>query len=133
MVQQSYSQSKGAGLLQRAAYAWRLGLMYLERISGSADFSGLQADIDFYRAAYLRETGKDFGQARMLELGFGQRPFRLILLQSLGHEVRGIDLDRPLYRIDPPTVVSQFRSNGSFRAIKSLFRALVFDRIEYRA
>ena len=133
MVQQSYSQSKDAGLLQRAAYAWRLGLMYLERISGSADFSGLQADIDFYRAAYLRETGKDFGQARMLELGFGQRPFRLILLQSLGHEVRGIDLDRPLYRIDPTTIASLFRSNGSFRAIKSLFRALVFDRIEYRA
>ena len=133
MVQQSYSQSRDSSLFQRAAYAWRLGQMYLQRVSGPADFSGLWQDIEFYRSAYARETGGDFGQARILELGFGQRPFRLILLQSLGHDVRGIDLDRPLYRLDPGTVVSLFRSNGSFRALKSLFRALAFDRIEYRA
>ena len=132
MAQQSYSQSKDSSALQRLAYGWRLGLMYLRRLSRPADFSGLQADVDFYRATYSRLTGSDLRQARILELGFGQRPFRLILLQSLGHDVRGIDLDSPLYRIDPGTVGSLFKSNGSFRAIKSLVRALMFDRIEYR-
>src|SRR5262249_8370754 len=85
-----------------------------------------------YEQAYHRETGKDLRHGRIVELGFGQRPLRLILLHSLGYDIRGIDLDQPLYWINATAIVSLFKSNGAVRALKSLLRRIVFDRSEYR-
>jgi hypothetical protein len=133
MGQQSYSQSEDAPRLDRWIYLWRLGLMYLERILRRADFSYLAGDLSFYAETFAKRTGRDLRQARILELGFGQRPFRLILLQSLGYDVRGIDLDQPLYQADAKTLLTLFKSNGWFRAVKSAARTLIFDKVEYRA
>ena len=132
MVQQSYSQSKETAGFERWIYLWRVGLMYVGRLARPDDLGNLAADLKFYEQTYSRETGKDLQHARVVELGFGQRPLRLILLHSLGYNVRGIDLDQPLYRVNATTIVSLFKSNGAFRALKSLLRRLVFDRSEYR-
>jgi Methyltransferase domain len=131
VVQQSYSQSKEAAGFERWIYLWRVGLMYAGRLAKPEDYSNLRADLSFYEATYNRETGEDLQHARILELGFGQRPLRLILLHSLGYDVRGIDLDQPLYWINATAIVSLFKSNGAFRALKSLMRRMVFDRSEY--
>jgi hypothetical protein len=132
VVQQSYSQSKEAAGFERWVYLWRVGLMYVGRLAKPDDLSNLAADLRFYREAYNRETGEDLHYARLLELGFGQRPLRLILLHSVGYNVRGIDLDQPIYWINAAAIVSLFKSNGAFRALKSLLRRMVFDRSEYR-
>jgi hypothetical protein len=105
--------------------------MYVARLSKPEDLSHLAADLKFYEKTFNRETGADLQQARLVELGFGQRPLRLILLHSLGYNVRGIDLDQPLYWLNATAIVSLFKSNGAFRALKSLLRRVVFDRSEY--
>jgi hypothetical protein len=132
MARQSYSQSGEASGAARWVYLWQLGLLYLQRVLRPADFSGLDADLASYEQLYTAATGRRLLDAKVLELGFGQRPFRLMLLQSLGCEARGIDLDQPLYRISAGAVAHLFGSNGLRRAAKSLIRSAVFDRIEYR-
>lgn len=132
VVQQSYSQSEETAGFERWIYLWRVGLMYVGRLAKPDDLSNLAADLNFYQEAYNRETGEDLQRARLLELGFGQRPLRLILLHSLGYNIRGIDLDQPIYRINAAAIVSLFKSNGAFRTLKSLLRRMVFDRSEYR-
>lgn len=106
--------------------------MYVVRLVRPEDLSGLATDLAFYEEAYGREGGDQLRHARILELGFGQRPLRLILLQSLDYDVRGIDLDQPLYRLSSATVAGLFRSNGALRALKSLLRRTMFDGSEYR-
>ncbi|MBC9980732.1 class I SAM-dependent methyltransferase [Bradyrhizobium campsiandrae] len=106
--------------------------MYVSRLFRPEDLGGLALDLKFYEETYGREGGGELRDARILELGFGQRPLRLILLQSLGYDARGIDLDQPLYRLNAVSVAALFRSNGSLRAIKSLVRRTIFDGSEYR-
>lgn len=132
MVQQSYSQSKEITGVERWIYFWRVGLMYVDRLVKPDDLSFLATDLKFYEDIYKRETGNDLHHARLVELGFGQRPLRLILLHSLGYNVRGIDLDQPLYEVNAKAIAALFKSNGTFRALKSLLRRMVFDRSEYQ-
>lgn len=106
--------------------------MYVSRLVQPEDLGGLALDLKFYEEAYGRQRGGELRNARILELGFGQRPLRLILMQSLGYDARGIDLDQPLYRLRAATVAELFRSNGPLRALKSLVRRTIFDGAEYR-
>lgn len=129
----SNSQRQGLTGFERLAYLSRLALMHVDRLRRPGDFAHLSADLDAYRLAYRRATGRELEGARILEIGYGQRPFRLMLLQSLGLDVRGVDLDRPLYRLDAAAIASVFRSNGAVRGLKSLLRRAVFDGSEYRA
>jgi hypothetical protein len=71
-------------------------------------------------------------QARILEIGFGQRPFRLMALDRLGHDVVGVDLDEPIYNLRLGNIARVAKRNGPIRAFKSLARRLIFDNHEYR-
>jgi hypothetical protein len=128
----SYSQAAGLSAFQRLEYLKRIGLMHVWRLHNPGDYSRITADFEYYKTIYEREVCHDFSQARILEIGYGQRPFRILMLHSLGYHVQGIDADQPLYQPTLSGVISLFKSNGTLRAMKSLARRIVFDPSEYR-
>ncbi|MDB5512160.1 MAG: Methyltransferase [Enterovirga sp.] len=132
MAQQSNSQQAGLSSLERLAYLGRLSLLHWQRLRAGNEFREVRRDIETYSSAYRGTSGRDLATARILELGFGQRPFRLFALQSLGLDARGIDLDAPSYTIGPRAILAVARRNGLVRALKSLARRILFDGAEYR-
>lgn len=130
----SNSQLSGITARERLAYLWQMTRLHIERRHLIEQiFDWCAKDLDFYRKIFSSETGRSLQEARILEIGYGQRPFRLMLLHSLGYDVRGIDLDQPLLDLNLSTVVSVLRTNGPLRAAKSIVRRLAFDRAHYRA
>ena len=85
---------------------------------------------DHYQDLYARYTGKNLKGGRILEVGYGQRPWRLMILASLGYRARGIDLDKPLLKPSIAGLIEVARQNGATRAIKTAVRQLLFDRGE---
>ena len=85
-------------------------------------------ELDLYRLNYERYTGNSFSAAKTLEIGFGAQPYRLIALMSMGVDVRGIDLDMPILRFSPNSLLRIMKRNGIERALKSGVRNLLFDR-----
>jgi len=84
-------------------------------------------NLDDYRATYERLTGRPFDRARVLEIGFGAQPIRLISLMSMGIDVRGIDLDMPMLEFSPMRLLKIARKNGPERAFKTAVRNVLFD------
>ncbi|HKX11306.1 MAG TPA: methyltransferase domain-containing protein [Stellaceae bacterium] len=107
--------------------------MKLRGLGREPDFAAERGSIAEYRAALAQHGGKRLEDSRVLEIGFGQRPWRLCWLASLGVDVTGIDLDRPVLRGTPGEYARIFREHGAERALKSLVRGLLFDRRERRA
>ena len=92
---------------------------------------GILTQIDGMRSTYERLTGRSFAEARMFEIGYGAQPFRLIALMSMGIRVQGIDLDMPMLRFSPSTLIKILARNGVERALKTGVRSLLFDRRDY--
>jgi SAM-dependent methyltransferase len=88
------------------------------------------ADFDAYRESYEQLTGRRFYEARVLEIGYGARPFRLLALISMGIDIVGIDLDVPMLSFNPTDLFRILRTNGPERALKTAVRGLLFDRGE---
>lgn len=86
------------------------------------------ANLDDYRCTYERLTGRQFNEARVLEIGFGGQPIRLISLMSMNVDVRGIDLDMPMLTFSPSRLLQIAKTNGPERAFKTAVRSLLFDR-----
>lgn len=106
--------------------------MYLARADDGDAFSGLHAAIDEYREMAAAYAGRPLERARVLEIGFGARPLRLMALNALGVDVTGIDIDRPIVRGTPCEFLAIWRRNGAERAVKSLVRFWLNDRRERR-
>jgi 2-polyprenyl-3-methyl-5-hydroxy-6-metoxy-1,4-benzoquinol methylase len=128
----SNSQDSRLSLLARARYLTRLAAMHVARLVRPEDLQHLADEIEGYRDTYARLTGRSLRDAKVLELGFGQRPFRLLLMASLGYDVTGIDLDQPLVRLTRANLRALWERNGFVRTGKSALRRLVFDGAEYR-
>jgi len=93
------------------------------------DFSSLKSDLAEYRKYSSSYGSKPLERSRILEIGFGQRPFRYYLLQSLGMDVKAVDIEQPTLALsDVPRV---YRHNGFYRMIKGAVRASLFDRKVY--
>ena len=107
--------------------------MHFQSLSQEPDFSNVMDDAGVYDALLHRHTGKRLADSRALEIGFGQRPFRLFWLIALGHDVEGIDIDRPVLFGGLREAVATFRHNGLERTAKSLVRYFLFDRRKWRA
>lgn len=86
------------------------------------------ANLDDYRSTYERLAQRRFDEARVLEIGFGGQPIRLISLMSMGVDVRGIDLDMPMLTFSPVRLLQIAKTNGPERAFKTAVRNLLFDR-----
>lgn len=96
-------------------------------------FTELFDEIAEYRARYAELAGAPFEAARIVEIGYGARPNRLLALISMGCDARGIDLDRPILRGSPAEFLEIHRRNGPRRAFKSFVRHVLFDRHERNA
>jgi hypothetical protein len=81
-----------------------------------------------YRTTYEQLTGEPFSSARIFEIGYGQRPFSLFALTSMGMDVSGIDLDMPMVGFSFLKLFAIARRNGVERALKTGVRSALFDQ-----
>jgi SAM-dependent methyltransferase len=95
-----------------------------------APYEALYAEAD---ALARKHCGKPLTDCRVLEIGYGTRPLRMLWLWHHGVDVRGVDLDFPLLTFSPARLASMAKTNGIERAVKSAVRYLVVDRRHYRA
>lgn len=68
---------------------------------------------------------------RVVEIGFGPRPARLIWATGLFGSVSGIDLERPILRFSWRATLNVIRTNGLLRGVKTGCRSLLFDKRYY--
>jgi SAM-dependent methyltransferase len=107
--------------------------MRLKQDVDASFFAPLEALYAQGDALTRRYCGKPLAECRVLEIGYGTRPMRMLWLWHQGVDVTGIDLDYPLLRFSPARLVRMARTNGIERALKSAVRYLVLDRRQYRA
>lgn len=82
----------------------------------------------------LRQHGQPpLRQARVFEIGYGARPYRLLALRSMGVDAIGVDAEVPVLHGRPVEYWRVLRTNGPERALKTLLRRALFDRRERRA
>jgi SAM-dependent methyltransferase len=77
-------------------------------------------------------SGTPVEQARMLEIGCGQRFADTLLFHTEGAHITGIDLDHIVYRFTPAEFLRVWRRNGFERFLKTLVRHICFDSTFYR-
>lgn len=109
---------------------FRMRLKNLTRLAAISDASVGCADE--YEELYSKYTGKSLRDATILEIGFGQRPVRLLVMSSLGYRVRGVDLDEPMLDHSFASILKIARRNGPARAAKTAVRHYLFDGAERR-
>lgn len=85
-----------------------------------------------YEEYYRAHGGSRIATARVLEIGYGARPYRLLAMMGLGLDCAGIDLDNPALRGLRPNWPRILRENGTERFIKSFVRYHTVDRRDYR-
>jgi SAM-dependent methyltransferase len=93
----------------------------------------LREDLEKYDHHTKQYFGKPLKDCRVLEIGYGARPYRLMALTSIGAEACGIDLDAPMLHGHPRELLRILRMNGMERALKSAVRFYCFDLPERRA
>ncbi|MBI1182606.1 MAG: methyltransferase domain-containing protein [Alphaproteobacteria bacterium] len=94
-------------------------------------FSRELRDVAEYEETFRHYTGRSIRGARILDLGCGNRPIRLLMMQAMGWDVVGLDVQVPLLSLSAlPEVV---RRNGPLRAFKSLARYFLSARRELAA
>jgi hypothetical protein len=108
-------------------------MMRLRGLRGTPDFAPLFRELDEYDRRLRLHAGLPLAQARVLEIGFGQRPYRLVALLSRGVDARGIDLDQPVLTGTLAELAAILRRNGAQRALKSAVRHFLFDWHDRRA
>lgn len=91
------------------------------------------ADLDEYDELLRRHGGPPLARARVLEIGYGARPFRLIAMRSLGVDALGVDAEVPILAGTRAEYRQAFRRNGLERVVKSFVRRSLFDRRERAA
>lgn len=133
MPARSNSQAETIPARRRLVYLLALLQLHLGRRLRPSSFDEIADDTEAYAAEVRARCGKPLDAVRALEIGIGQRPYRLIAMQSRGCDAIGIDLDQPLARLSLRRAAAVFRHNGAVRGLKSVLRALLFDRAEYRA
>jgi hypothetical protein len=94
------------------------------------DYSWLRDEVEAYDAYAKSFLHRPIVDCRILEIGFGARPYRLLALHAAGCDVLGVDLDMPALRVRD--LASVFRANGWERALKTAVRLFIFDIAENR-
>jgi Methyltransferase domain len=128
----SASSIKGVNAFRKIAYAFKLLRM---KVAGGRRVIGSWDEVDEYQAVlkqYDQQHISELTKHKVLEIGFGARPWRLLTMASLGVDVVGIDLDQPAYEFNVPRLLSALRKNGFERFAKSLVRSLLFDHRDLR-
>jgi hypothetical protein len=129
----SPSVARGLPLTRKLDEGIQLFRLYRREARAGVELEGLFDEIDEYDALLTQHAGVALADAKLFEIGFGARPHRQIALQSMGLDVRGVDVEAPVVPGRPTQFVEMLRRNGVERAGKSLVRHLLFDRGEQRA
>lgn len=131
MKLKSASSTHEVGLGDKIRQGLILASMHLQGRRGLT-FSWLDGYVREYNDA-LRAYGRPKLEAsRVLEIGFGARPHRLVWLHNSDINVWGVDLDKPLLELSPKSVFDIVRRNGPERAIKSITRYCISDKHQWR-
>jgi len=112
--------------------AFALLRMHLKRRrldAGNYPYDALVAE---YSSILKRHGRHAVGDQRVLEIGFGARPFRLAWLFNRGIDVTGVDLDMPLIKWTPINMLRVARKSGWMRASKSSLRYFLTDIKEWQ-
>lgn len=109
----------------------KLASMHL-RGKANVDFCNLDKCVDEYDATLSRYGRPTLRESKVLEIGFGARPYRLVWLYCLGVDVWGVDLDKPLLKLSPKSVLKIAEHNGAERALKSIVRYCISDTHQWR-
>ncbi len=97
------------------------------------DFSDLQASYLQHEQTAQKFLGRPLTACKVIEIGYGARPNRLIWFFGQGVDISGIDLDQPILRGTPAEFLCVYRKNGWERAIKSAVRWFINERQLRRA
>ena len=92
----SNSSRSDVPIAQRCAEWLSHFSMRVQGLFSPSDFGSLFANFDEYREKLTRYSGTPLERCRILEIGFGQRPNRLIAMTSMGLDIRGVDIDQPM-------------------------------------
>jgi hypothetical protein len=93
-------------------------------------FAKFDQNVQEYEALFKKYTGRDIRSAKIVEIGFGARPYRLATFHAKQLDVTGIDMDKPVLDGSLKEFLCVARNNGLERALKSVTRHYVADRIE---
>ncbi len=85
-----------------------------------------------YERLAQERSGRDLAGLKVMEIGFGARPWRMAALLSRGCDAWGIDIDRPLLTPGVGEFARILKANGPERAVKSTLRSLFLDSRERR-
>lgn len=123
------TSSHAVSIKNKIRYASALISTNARAAFGTHEFNGLRDNIREYERLYAEFVGGKLADARVLEIGFGQRPLRVFTLASLGIDVRGVDIEQPTLSIGDITRV--IARNGLLRMLKGAVRFLCFDQKFY--
>lgn len=123
----SNSSDSRVSLLGRLQYLWQLTTMNAKREPTKAH--EVIEEIEPVVRDFEALTGKSAEDCRVLEIGFGARPFRAFALQAFFKDVVSVDLDTPI--MSAADFFPALRTNGLTRATKGVVRAVFFDRNQW--
>jgi hypothetical protein len=126
----SPSVAKGLPLTRKLSEGQQLFDEYRRRARKGYDFDGLFDDVAEYDVLLQRYAGLALSEARVFEIGFGARPYRQMLLHSMGVDARGVDAEVPVVSGRPAEFLAMLKRNNVERGAKSLLRHALFDRAE---
>ena len=132
----------GRSLARRLSPSVREGMPFAERMRenaellrsyrrinrGSSGFERLLDDVGRYDELLARHAGKSLAAARVFEIGYGARPYRLRAIHATGADVYGVDAEVPLLADSLLEYLTILRRNGWERLAKTLVRHALFDR-----
>jgi hypothetical protein len=101
--------------------------------AGSRDFTNLQLSYQQHDETAQKFLARPLTACKVIEIGYGARPTRLIWFYGHGVDITGIDLDQPILRGAPAEFLSVYRKNGWERAFKTIVRWYINERHLRRA
>jgi hypothetical protein len=101
--------------------------------AGNRDFSDLQASYLLHDQCAQKILGRPLTKCKVIEIGYGARPNRLIWFFGQGVDISGIDLDQPILRGTAAEFLRVFRRNGWERTLKTVARWFINERQLRRA
>jgi SAM-dependent methyltransferase len=132
MTSRSSSAPQGVSTTDKLRENAALLGMHVARLWRGSDAARMVDSVDRYRSIWEAHSSKPFEDLKVLEVGFGARPLRMRVLQAMGIDATGVDLERPLTRLSIRAVREIARQHGLERAAKSLVRHALFDTVEDR-
>jgi hypothetical protein len=124
------SVARDLPLAQKLSEGWYYFREYRQRGLSGHNFETLFANIDEYDAFLREHAGIALCDGQILEIGFGAKPYRQMILHSMNVDASGVDAEMPMLSGHPTELFTIIKQNGIERAAKSMLRHIFFDGSE---